>query len=51
MKRLLVTAFLLVLCCCRSVGGGTCCAEASYCGGLVRGCLCDFGLACEVSAP
>lgn len=52
MKKLAIITLLLVLCCCRAVGGGTCCERMSYCGGLIPGCVCDFGrLACEVSAP
>ena len=51
MRRWLTIALLLALCCCRAVGGGMCCERMSYCGGLIPGCLCDVGLACEVSAP
>jgi hypothetical protein len=51
MKKLAIITLLLVLCCCRAVGGGRCCAEQQFCLGLVDGCLCSVGLACEVSAP
>jgi len=30
-----------VLCCCRTQGGGQCCANVSFCGGYVPGCMCS----------
>lgn len=33
-------AFQDVLCCCTTFSGGTCCAQTTFCGAFVPGCLC-----------
>jgi hypothetical protein len=46
-----IALWLLVLCCCSTYGGGQCCANVSFCGGFVPGCLCAPGRCGSVEAP
>jgi hypothetical protein len=32
---------LAVICCCRVMGGNQCCANVSFCGSIIPGCLCS----------